>query len=394
MQASVGSRFWNSGPHGQGFLPESSPRPGDRFRGPGGSAVRPPGVGWIVLALCWGLMAGCSPAPSAPSGSGAAGGKSGPVEPLPTIPEQFEPEPEEDPEGMVDELAEPAPTDEEGADADESENLNEPDAAEPVDEAANDAALEPEVSIDTVPDAGENPEDPEESEEDHSGRYEFRADHDPNGIGKFYMGREIAWVMGFAAAPWLERPEREKEEATSKLLKCLKLKPGMVVADVGAGSGVLTLPIAKRVGREGTVYAIDVQPEMLQLLAGKLRSRRVKNVKLVQGTETSPRLPPASIDLALMVDVYHEFAYPYEMMRGLSKAMKPGGRVVFVEFRMEDPNVPIKLVHKMTEAQVKLEIGLPEFHLKWKETVGTLPWQHVIVFEKQEIPASQPAAGN
>ncbi|HTI49828.1 MAG TPA: class I SAM-dependent methyltransferase, partial [Planctomycetaceae bacterium] len=108
------------------------------------------------------------------------------------------------------------------------------------------------------------------------------------------------------------------------------------------------------------------------------------NVELVLGTEKSPELPPETVDLALMVDVYHEFAFPYEMLLELSKAMKPGGRVVFVEFRMEDPRVPIKLVHKMTEAQVKKEIGLPEFGLKWKETIGTLPWQHVIVFEKQK----------
>lgn len=230
-----------------------------------------------------------------------------------------------------------------------------------------------------------------EQEEDDS-RYEFRGDHDPNGIGKFYMGREIAHVMGFAAAPWLERPEREKEEATSKLLKALGLKPGMVVADVGAGSGVLTLPIAGRVGPKGKVIAVDVQQEMLDRLAGKLRSRKIRNVELLLGTEKSPRLDPESVDLALMVDVYHEFAFPYEMLLELSKGMKTGGRVVFVEFRMEDPNVPIKLVHKMTEAQVKKEIGLPEFRLKWKETIGTLPWQHVIVFEKQgdESPARVP----
>lgn len=220
--------------------------------------------------------------------------------------------------------------------------------------------------------------------DDDSARYEFRADHDPNGIGKFYMGREIAHVMGFAAAPWLERPEREKEEATSKLIKALDLRPGMVVADVGAGSGVLTLPISGRVGRKGRVYAVDVQQEMLDRLAGKVKSRKIENVELVLGTEKSPELPPETVDLALMVDVYHEFAFPYEMLLELSKAMKPGGRVVFVEFRMEDPRVPIKLVHKMTEAQVKKEIGLPEFGLKWKETIGTLPWQHVIVFEKQK----------
>ncbi|MSR58563.1 MAG: methyltransferase domain-containing protein [Planctomycetaceae bacterium] len=197
------------------------------------------------------------------------------------------------------------------------------------------------------------------------------------------MGREIAHVMGYVAANWLERPEREKEEGTSKLVKALDLKPGMVVGDIGAGSGVLTLPMAGRVGPKGKVIAVDVQQEMLDLLSVKLRARRIRNVELVLGNEKSPELPAESLDLALMVDVYHEFAYPYEMMRALSKAMKPGGRVVFVEFRMEDPKVFIKLVHKMTEEQVKLEIGQPEFRLKWKETIGTLPWQHLIVFEKQ-----------
>jgi ubiquinone/menaquinone biosynthesis C-methylase UbiE len=190
--------------------------------------------------------------------------------------------------------------------------------------------------------------------------------------------------MGFRAASWLERPEREKEEATTRLLKALDLRKGMVVADVGAGSGVLTLPISGRVGRQGKVFAVDVQQEMLDRLAGKMKSRKIRNIELVLGTEKSPRLPPESVDLALMVDVYHEFAFPYEMLLELSRAMKPGGRVVFVEFRMEDPRVPILLVHKMAEAQVKKEIGLPELGLRWKETIGTLPWQHVIVFEKEK----------
>lgn len=227
------------------------------------------------------------------------------------------------------------------------------------------------------------PVPPKLPEEQPAVAYEFREIHDPDGIGKFYMGREIAHVMGYVAANWLERPEREKEEGTSKLVKALDLKPGMVVGDIGAGSGVLTLPMAGRVGPKGKVIAVDVQQEMLDLLSVKLRARRIRNVELVLGNEKSPELPAESLDLALMVDVYHEFAYPYEMMRALSKAMKPGGRVVFVEFRMEDPKVFIKLVHKMTEEQVKLEIGQPEFRLKWKETIGTLPWQHLIVFEKQ-----------
>lgn len=220
-------------------------------------------------------------------------------------------------------------------------------------------------------------------------RYEVRRDHDPNGIGKFYMGREIAHVMGFQGAIWLERPEREDEEAPSKLVKELKLQPGQVVADIGAGSGILSVMMAKEVGDTGKVIAVDVQQEMLDLLDKKLAEQGVKNVEGLLGTEKSPRLEPESIDLAIMVDVYHEFAFPYEMMLEISKALKPGGRVAFVEYRKEDPNVPIKLVHKMTQAQVKREINQPEFNLKWKETIGTLPRQHVIIFEK--LKAEEPA---
>lgn len=221
-------------------------------------------------------------------------------------------------------------------------------------------------------------------------KYEFRRDHDPNGIGKFYMGREIAHVMGFQGAIWLERPEREDEEAPSKLVKELKLQPGQVVADIGAGSGILSVMMAKEVGDTGKVIAVDVQQEMLDLLDKKLAEQGVKNVEGLLGTEKSPRLEPESIDLAIMVDVYHEFAFPYEMMLEISKSLKPGGRVVFVEYRKEDPNVPIKLVHKMTQAQVKREINQAEFKLKWKETIGTLPRQHVIIFEKLKDESSKP----
>ncbi len=214
-------------------------------------------------------------------------------------------------------------------------------------------------------------------------RYEFRADHDPNGIGKFYMGREIAHVMGFAAAPWLERPEREREERTSEMIQALNLKPGMTVADIGAGSGVITLMMAAKVGPTGKAYAVDIQQEMLDLLADKLNRLNIENVELVLATTKSPELPESSLDLAIMVDVYHELEFPYEAMLALSKCMKPGGRVVLVEFRKEDPEVPIKLVHKMTEAQVKKEFSPPELGLKWKETIGILPWQHVVVLERK-----------
>ena len=204
----------------------------------------------------------------------------------------------------------------------------------------------------------------------------------PNGIGKFYLGREIAYVMGHQAAGWLERPEREREEKLSLLIKSLKLKPGMNVADIGAGSGVISLLMAKEVGEKGTVYAVDIQQEMLDLLSAKTKKLGVKNIKPVKGVEDSPKLKPNTIDLAIMVDVYHEFEYPYEMMADIVKSLKVGGRVVLVEYRMEDPLVPIKLVHKMSEAQVKKELGQDEFNLKWLETYDKLPRQHVIFFEK------------
>lgn len=214
--------------------------------------------------------------------------------------------------------------------------------------------------------------------------YTWRKEHDRNGIGKFYMGREIAYVMGFQAAPWLERSEREEEERLSLMVKSLGLKPGMAVADIGAGSGVITLMMADRVGPKGKVFAVDIQDEMLALLDKKLKQLKVTNVELVLGGDKSPKLKPESVDLALMVDVYHEFEFPYEMMAELTKAMRPGGRIVFVEYRKEDPAVPIKEVHKMTQAQVKLEMSRPEFGVTWKETIDKLPIQHIIVFEKRK----------
>ncbi len=218
--------------------------------------------------------------------------------------------------------------------------------------------------------------------DDKKPRYEFRADHDPNGIGKFYMGREIAQVMGYQAAGWLERKEREKEEEPAKLLKALELKEGMVVADVGAGSGYHTFRMAPLVGPKGKVLAVDVQDPMLKLIAERAKKENVANVEPVKGTETDPKLPENGVDLILLVDVYHEFSHPYEMAAKMVKALKPGGRLVFVEFRLEDPAVPIKLVHKMSERQVLKEMGeFPE--LEHAKTVETLPWQHIIVFIKK-----------
>ena len=193
-----------------------------------------------------------------------------------------------------------------------------------------------------------------------SPRYETRELHDRNGIGKFYLGREIAHVMGHQAADW----------------------PGMVVADIGCGSGYLSERIAPRIGARGTVLGVDIQQEMLDLLVKKMKAKGIENVKPILGAEADPKLDPASCDMMVMVDVYHEFEFPYEMMRKMVAALKTGGQIVFVEFRGEDPNVPIKLVHKMTEAQVKKEMAVhPE--MEWVETKKELPQQHMIFFRRK-----------
>jgi predicted methyltransferase len=203
----------------------------------------------------------------------------------------------------------------------------------------------------------------------------------PDGIGKVYMGREIAKVMSYYGASWLERPERNEEEKPERVLAELELKPGMIVADIGAGSGYYSSRMAERVGPDGIVYAVDIQPEMIDILRLQMKQRRVTNVKAVLGTETDPRLPGETLDLALMVDVYHEFEYPYEMLAAVARALKVGGKVVFVEYRANDPSVPIRALHTMTEAQVRKEaVAQP---LEWVKTVRDLPWQQVIVFRRR-----------
>jgi precorrin-6B methylase 2 len=202
-----------------------------------------------------------------------------------------------------------------------------------------------------------------------------------DGIGKVYFGREIAQVMGFHGAEWLERPERLKEEQPDLVLAALDLKPGMVVADIGAGTGYYSWRMSQRVGTQGTVYAVDVQPEMLKMLERDMARRGMANVKTILGTTTDPGLSADRLDLALMVDVYHEFEYPYEMLSAIVQALKPGGRLVFVEFRANDPAVPIKRLHTMTEEQVRKEAAAHP--LEWIETVNHLPWQHVIIFRKR-----------
>ena len=202
-----------------------------------------------------------------------------------------------------------------------------------------------------------------------------------DGIGKRHEGREIAQVMGWQAAPWLEREEREKEERTSVLIEELALKPGMVVADVGAGSGYLSRRMAPLVAPGGRVIAVDIQPEMLALLAETAKDPRYANIEPLAGGVDDSRLPAGTVDLAIMVDVYHELEFPFEVLDSIVRSLKPGGRVAFVEYRGEDPNVPIKTLHKMTEKQVRLEAG--KHALVWERTGKRLPWQHLVVFRKQ-----------
>ncbi|MET0291692.1 MAG: class I SAM-dependent methyltransferase [Steroidobacteraceae bacterium] len=201
-----------------------------------------------------------------------------------------------------------------------------------------------------------------------------------DGIGKQYFGREIARVMGWQAAPWLEREEREKEEQTSLLIDELRLKKGMVVADVGAGSGYLSRRMAPLVA-PAEVIAVDIQPEMLTLLSKVAENPHYANVTPLLAAIDDTRLPADSVDLAIMVDVYHELEYPHEVLESIVRALKPGGRVAFVEYRGEDPAVPIKALHKMTERQVRLEAG--QHALEWERTSRRLPWQHLVVFRKK-----------
>ncbi|MFN5328411.1 MAG: class I SAM-dependent methyltransferase [Planctomycetota bacterium] len=211
-----------------------------------------------------------------------------------------------------------------------------------------------------------------------STKYETRFDHDPNGIGKFYLGREIAYVMTHEGAGWLDRRERDKEENPQKLVKALGLKKDEVVVDLGAGSGYYSLMMAPMVAK---VIAVDIQPEMLAIIDRKAKGSKISNIELLLAKEQDPGLKPSSVDTILLVDVYHELAYPREVTRKMIEALKPGGRIVLVEFRLEDPEVPIKLVHKMSEKQVLREMKeFPE--LKPEPTIGILPWQHVITVRK------------
>ena len=209
--------------------------------------------------------------------------------------------------------------------------------------------------------------------------YREKAIHNPDGIGKYYMKREIAQVMGHQGMMWLERPNRAIEELPQQTVQELELNPDDVVADIGAGTGYFSFRIAEAIP-EGKVYAVDIQPEMLDVIAGRQAENKISNVETILGAEDNPLLPDNSIDLAFMVDTYHEFAYPREMMEGIIKALKPGGRVVLLEYRQENPLIPIKPLHKMTQKQVKKELNA--VGLQWQQTKEFLPEQHFLVFTK------------
>lgn len=200
-----------------------------------------------------------------------------------------------------------------------------------------------------------------------------------DGIGKYYMGREIAHVMGHEGASWLERPERDAEENTTQLLENFNLEEDEVVADIGAGTGYYSFRMAEQVPK-GKVYAVDIQPEMLAMMQEKKKKEGIENVALVQGDLMSPNLPENAVDMILFVDVYHELSHPREMMEAIYRSMKPGARVVLVEYRMEDPKVPIKKLHKMSIRQAKKE--MKAVGLKFDENISNLPWQHCMIFRK------------
>ncbi len=193
------------------------------------------------------------------------------------------------------------------------------------------------------------------------------------------MGREISFVMGHQAAAWLNRPGRIQEEMPDEVVANMSLNPDDVVADIGAGSGYFSFRIAKLVP-DGKVFAVDIQPEMLQLIEGQKTQDGVNNIEGVLGEIDNPNLPPNSIDAAIMVDAYHEFSHPFEMIDGLYNALRPGGRIFLLEYRGEDASVPIRPLHKMTEEQVVREMSV--FGLDWTDTLDFLPWQHMMIFTK------------
>ncbi len=203
---------------------------------------------------------------------------------------------------------------------------------------------------------------------------------DYNGIGKWYMDREIAYVMGYEGIGWLERSEREKEENVSKLIQNMDIKPNDKIADIGAGSGYHVFRIAP-IANKGMVYAVDIQTEMLMAIENIKETSKIKNIKTILGSEESVYLPENSVDKILMVDVYHEFSFPIEMITSIKSALKPEGELFLIEYRAEDPNVPIKKIHKMSEKQAVKEMNAAGFKLK--KNINNLPWQHCMIFVKK-----------
>ena len=204
---------------------------------------------------------------------------------------------------------------------------------------------------------------------------------DFNGIGKWYLGREIAYIMGYQGINWLERSEREKEEDVSRLIKNMGININDIIADVGAGSGYHAFKMAP-LAEKGLIYAVDIQPEMLDVIEKKKRSTKILNIETILGSEKSINLPKNSVDKILMIDVYHEFSYPIEMIESIKNALKPEGQLFLIEYRGEDSAVPIKKIHKMTEKQSVLEMEAAG--LKLKGNIDNLPWQHCMVFEKNQ----------
>ncbi len=212
--------------------------------------------------------------------------------------------------------------------------------------------------------------------------YQYRTFHNPEGIGKFYLGREIAKVMGHEGAGWLERPSRSYQEKPQNAIDNLGLKSTDIVADIGAGTGYFTFKISPLVS-EGKVLAIDIQPEMLDLINFVNNEENITNVETILGNVNNPNIPPSSVDIALLVDVYHEFEYPREMMLRIVEGLKPGGRVVLLEYRSENPMIMIKGLHKMSKKQVKKE--MKAVGLVWEDTRDFLPQQHFLVLKKPDI---------
>ncbi|MCH4824223.1 class I SAM-dependent methyltransferase [Gramella lutea] len=201
-----------------------------------------------------------------------------------------------------------------------------------------------------------------------------------DGIGKWYKGREIAHVMGYRGISWLERPEREKEENTSRLIENLEIQPDDTIADIGAGSGYHVFKMAP-LAKTGLIYAVDIQEDMLQAIRERKKDAGIKNIELIKGTEKSVNLPENSVNKILMVDVYHEFSFPVEMLESMHLALRENGKIYLIEYRGEDNSIPIKKLHKMTEEQAIREFKANGFKLE--ENISNLPWQHCLVFVKQ-----------